>query len=163
AVAAGSTQARRLLATLTAIGIVSPPDWRAATTLVIEAAKAGDPEALRELGLLIEMAAPGSALAQDLLLRAGLKGDGFAAFAILRRQMQTGRALASEDVCVQWRTGMQRLNHPLAAEVANAIIEPNAKPPLPSGDPDWARVAELVATPPGTIIAHTQDLAERPV
>lgn len=163
AVAANNTQARRLLAALTAIGIVSPPDWPAAVTLVVDAAKAGDWEALRELGLLIEMAEPLSSLAQDLLLRAGLKGDGLAAFAILRRQMQSDRALASEEICVQWRTGMPRFNHPLSAVVANAIVEPDARPPLPSSDIDWKRIADLLATPPGTHIANTRDMSDRPL
>ena len=35
AAAAGSTQARRMLGSLTAIGIVSPPDWRTGIALVI--------------------------------------------------------------------------------------------------------------------------------
>lgn len=163
AAAAGSTQARRLLGTLTAIGIVSPPDWSAGIALVTDAAKAGDWEALRDVALLLEMVEPASQVAQDLLLRASLKGDGLAAFAVLRRQMQTGRALAREEICVQWRNGMSRVNHPLAGVVANAIVQPGAEPPLPSGDPDWIGISERLATPPGTTVASATGVSERPL
>jgi prolyl 4-hydroxylase len=162
AAAAGSTQARRLLGSLTAIGIVSQADWSAGITLVIDAARTGDWEALRDIALLLEMADPGSLVAQDLLLRAALKGDGLAAFAILRRQMQTGRAVAREEICVQWRNGMSRVNHPLASTVANAVVQPDAQPPLPEGEPDWARIAERLATPPDIAIANAQSACERP-
>ena len=160
AVAAGSTQARRLLGLLTAVGTLAPPNWGGAIALVIEAAKAGDWEAQRELGLLLEMAEPGSPLAQDLLLRAGLKGDGLAAVAILRRQLRTGQPLASEDICAQWRAGVARFNHPLAAHLGGAIV---GEPPLPSGDIDWDAVASRVANPPGLVDAPAITACERPV
>src|SRR5262249_4560107 len=79
AVDGGGTPAARLLAVLTAIGVRASPDWGKAIALVLAAARTGDSAALRELALLCEMAAPRSELAQGLLLRAGLKGDGFAA------------------------------------------------------------------------------------
>lgn len=159
----GSTQAHRLLATLTAIGIVLPPEWSEGASLLIEAARRGDFEALRDLGFLVEMAEPGSPVGQDLLLRAGLKGDGLAAFSILRRQMKTGRALAREEICVQWRSGIQRMNHPLASLIAGAIVEPDAKPPLPSGEPDWPRIVSLLATPPRVTVTQPQSTSDRPL
>lgn len=162
AVAAGSTQASRLLALLTAVGTLAPPTWRGAIALVIDAAKAGDWEAQRELGLLLEMAEPGSPLAQDLLLRAGLKGDGLAAVSILRRQLRTGRPLASEDICAQWRVGVARFNHPLAGSLGSAIAAAE-EPPLPSGDVDWNAIASRLTEPPGVVDVPAMAACERPV
>jgi prolyl 4-hydroxylase len=163
AVSLGGNSARRLLAVLTAIGAAGPPDWRKAVDLVIEAAKAGDFQALRELALLVEMAAPSSPLSDDLLLRAGLKGDGLAGFAILRRLTLHGRALGSERIFAQWRDGIARIGHPLAHRIT--AVEPPPDTPLnrPEGEPDWNGVAELLAQPPGMNVRAPKASCEQPV
>lgn len=162
-VASGSSAARRILAAQTAIGTLDEADWPGGMSLLIAAGQARDPIALRELALLVEMASPGSALAEDLLLRAGLMGDGLAAFAILRRQA-SGRVLAAEEYCSQWRAGIARFNHPLAASVANvAPIVSEIAPKLPHGELDWQQIEALLATPPGIAASTGVALSERPL
>lgn len=162
AVSLGGNSARRLLAVLTAIGMAGPPDWRKAVGLVIDAAKDGDFQALRELGLLVEMAAPDSPLADDLLLRAGLKGDGLAAFAILRRQPLRGRTLATERAFAQWRDGVARIGHPYAGRVADVIAPADAAPSRPAPDAAWEQIAQILDTPPGTNVAAAKPISETP-
>jgi prolyl 4-hydroxylase len=150
AVLRGGNGARRLLAVLTAIGTAgAPPDWRSAVEFVIEAAKAGDFQALRELAFLIEMAAPGSRLAEDVLRHAALKGDGLAAFAAMRRQTLRGRTLASERAFGQWREAMQRIGHPFANLVSSVVSRPETAPTAPPPPIDWHQVTAVLTAPPG--------------
>ena len=163
AVSLGGNSARRLLAVLTAIGVTGAPSWSDAIALVIAAAKDGDYQALRELGFLVEMAAPGSPLAADLLLRAGLKGDGLAAFAIMRRQSLQGRTLATERAFAQWREGVKRIGHPLASRIENVVAVPNpsVSPPVPQAA--WDEAEDLLREPPGLNVAAPQIVSGQPV
>jgi len=151
------------LAILTAVGTFGDADWTGAIEFLMAAAKDDDPQALRQLGLLIEMASPGSVLAEDLLLRAGLKGDGLAAFAVLRRQA-SGRVLAAEEYCAQWRVGIARFNHPLAPLVAAATPAAPGQidPKLPEGAVDWAAVRALLAVPPGVAMRDGAQVSAQP-
>ncbi len=163
AVLRGGNAARRLLAVLTANGAAGgAPDWRTAVELVIDAGKAGDFQALRELALLAEMAAPGSRLAEDLLRHAALKGDGLAAFAVLRRQALRGRTLASERAFAQWRDGMARIGHPLAKLVAPVVSRPEAAPSSPPPEVDWFQVTALLVGPPGVKTGVPDAVSEAP-
>lgn len=161
AVDGAGTGAARLLAVLTAIGADRAPDWPAAIALVIAAARTGDPGALRELAFLCEMAAPGSAFAEDLLVRAGLNGDGFAAFAVLRRQAMQQRALAHEHYGAQWRAGMARLQHPLYDRIA-APVALTGEAREPTGGIDWDALTALLKTLPGVGAPTPTTLNERP-
>jgi len=163
AVSLGGNAARRLLAVLAAIGADGPPDWPRAINLVIDAAKAGDFQALRELGLLVEMAEPNSPLADDLLLRAGLMGDGLAGFAILRRQALRGRTLAPERIFAQWRDGIARIGHPLAGRVATIAAPPETPFTRPEPAADWDRISKLLANVPGLAPPPPEVVAEQPV
>jgi prolyl 4-hydroxylase len=162
AVSLGGNSARRLLAVLRAIGVLGVPDWPAGIGLLIDAGKAGDFQALRELGLLMEMAEPGSALSGDLLLRAGLQGDGMAAFAVMRRQTLLGRTLATERVFEQWRAGIARIGHPLTARIASVAAPPDASPVRPGPEVEWDRIAGLLRVPPGLGRQKPTSLSEKP-
>lgn len=163
AVELGGNSARRLMAVLVAIGVGEAPDWRKAVALVIDAGKAGDWQALRELGLLVEMAAPGSALTEDLLLRAGLQGDGLAAFSLLRRLALKNRVLASERVYAQWREGVTRIGHPLVQRVASAVAPADATTVRPGADVDWQQIERLLAEPPAVKVAAPSPRSEKPL
>lgn len=160
-VAAGANTPRRLLATLTATGVFGPPDWRRAMSLTIDAAHANDWQAMRHLAFLVEMAAPGSTLAEELLLRAGLMGDGLSGFAILRRRELTGRTLAPESAFALWRDGMHKIRHPLAERVANvragALVTK-----APEGHPDFEAIAALLKDPPGLSVGAPTAVSEQP-
>ncbi len=165
AVAANSTQARRLLGALTGIGIVSPPDW---STRMRSSSTRQRPAIGKRCAISHHSCRDGrprsSPVAQDLLLRAGLKGDGLAAFAILRRQMQTGRALAREEIWVQWRTGMTAHEPPSGESSSRPLIEPDATPIAPKRRHRLGAPSRKPArAPPGT--EHRQNLAdpERPL
>jgi prolyl 4-hydroxylase len=162
AVSLGGNSARRLLAVLTAIGVAAAPDWKGAVSLLIDAGKAGDIQALRELGLLVEMAEPGSAIGGDLLLRAGLQGDGIAAYAVMRRQVLKGRTLATERVFEQWRAGIARIGHPLVERISSVVASPDATPVRPGPAIEWDRISELLSQPPGLRLAIPASLSERP-
>lgn len=162
AVSLGGNSARQLLAVLTAIGVGVAPDWRKAVALLLAAAKDGDFQALRQAGLLCEMAAPNTPHAADLLLRAGLRGDGLAAFAIIRRQSLRGLTLATERAFAAWREGVRRIGHPLAALVASVTASADATPKRPEGEPAWAEIEALLSTPPGLAHAAPYPLSERP-
>ncbi|MFM9862691.1 MAG: 2OG-Fe(II) oxygenase [Micropepsaceae bacterium] len=161
AVSLGGNTARRLLATLTANGVFADPNWTRALSLTIDAAKANDWQALRHLALLIEMAAPKSALAEDLLLRAGLLGDGLSGFAILRRQALTGRTLAPERAFALWREGMQKIRHPLAERVAGVTAGAVATKP-PEGHPDFDQIGALLKEPPGLQMPEPSAVCDQP-
>ena len=162
AVAIGGNSARRLLAVLTAIGVRGAPDWSKGVGLLIDAGKAGDWQALRELGLLVEMATPGSPFADDLLLRAGLQGDGIAAYAVMRRQTLRGRTLATERVFEQWRAGIARIGHPLVDRISSVVASAEAMPTRPGPVIEWDRIGELLSTPPGLTIADPTALSDTP-
>lgn len=162
AVALGGNSARRLLAVMTAIGVRGAPDWTQAIGLLIDAGKAGDWQAMRELGLLVEMTLPGSLLADDLLLRAGLQGDGIAAYAVMRRQTLRGRTLATERVFEQWRAGIARIAHPLVDRISSVVASAEATPTRPGPVIEWDRIGELLSTPPGLDIATPVALSDRP-
>lgn len=162
AVALGGNAARRRLAVLTAIGTFTPPDWTGAIALLLDAAKAGDWQALRELALLVEMASPRSSLAEELLVRAGLQGDGLAGFAIVRRQALHGRTLAPEHVFAQWRAGVAQIGHPLAASIANVIADPTATPKSPGPNTHWNAIAAVLATPPGLAAKQPTAITDKP-
>src|SRR5689334_12882543 len=66
----GHARARQTLAVMRALGIGCEADWPAAVGLMIQTARGGDFGAMRDLAFLVEMAAPGHALAGELLLRA---------------------------------------------------------------------------------------------
>lgn len=161
AVAAGSNPGRALLAVTSAIGLVTDPDWQQGVDLLIDAGKGGHWEALRALGFLCEMASPKSALGEDLLLRAGLMGDGLAAFAVLRRQAG-GRVLAAEEYCAQWRAGIAQLKHPLANLVISQAPLPGDGPNPPGPNPDWEPVRALLKQPPGVTVPPPVQVSERP-
>lgn len=162
AVSLGGNAARLLLAVLVAVGIGEAANWSKAVGLVIDAARDGDYQALRQLALLVEMASPDDPIAADLLLRAGLKGDGLAAFAILRRQMLRGRTLATERAFAQWREGVVRIGHPLAARVANVIASPDATVKRPEGEPAWAEIERALNVPPGLTIVTPAAFSDEP-
>jgi prolyl 4-hydroxylase len=159
--ALGGNTARRLLGTLSANGEFGS-DWSRAIALVFDAAKAGDWQALRYLGLLVEMAQPGSPLAEDLLLRAGVLGDGLSGFAILRRQELTGRTLAAERVFALWRAGLAKIGHPLGASVANVMARGEPVFKLPEGHPDWNAVAAALTEIPGLKLPAPIAVSENP-
>ena len=108
------------------------------------------------------MALPGSPIAEDLLLRAGLQGDGLAAFAVMRRQTLSGRTLATERVFEQWRAGIARIGHPLVGQIASVVAPPGATPARPGPAIDWDRIAEALARPPGLDIAAPAALSDKP-
>lgn len=161
AVSLGGNTARRLLATLSAVGVFGEPHWVRALNLTIDAAKTHDWQALRHLGLLVEMAAPGSPLAEDLLLRAGLLGDGLAGFAIMRRQALTGRTLAPERAFAAWRGGMEKIRHPLAERVAGATAGSVVTKP-PEGFPDFDQIGELLKRPPRLDVPAPVTMSDQP-
>lgn len=162
AVSLGGNTARRMLATLSAVGVFDEPNWVRGVNLTIEAAKANDWQALRHLALLTEMASPQSALAEDLLLRAGLLGDGLSGFAILRRQQRTGRTLAPERAFAAWRQGMQQIRHPLADRIGDVVAGAVATKP-PQGHPDFDQIADLLKEPPGLALRAPTVVSEQPV
>jgi hypothetical protein len=161
AVSLGGNTARRLLATLTANGVFTDPNWTHALNLTLDAAKTHDWQALRHLALLVEMAAPHSPLAEDLLLRAGLLGDGLSGYAILRRQTLLGRTLAPERAFAAWRAGMEKIRHPLADRVAG-ITAGQVATKAPEGHPDFDRIAELLREPPGLALTEPTPVADQP-
>ncbi len=161
AVSLGGNTARRLLASLVATGGFGVPDWRRAMSLTIDAARANDWQALRHLALLVEMAAPRSPLAEDLLLRAGLMGDGLSGFAIMRRKEVHGRTLAPERAFSAWREGMQKIRHPLADRVVGVTAGPVVTKP-PEGYPDFEKIAELIKDPPGLSFKEPLAVSDQP-
>lgn len=161
AVSLGGNTARRLLATLTANGVFGHPNWTRALSLTIDAAKANDWQALRHLALLVEMAAPRSALAEDLLLRAGLLGDGLSGYAILRRQALHGRTLAPERALAAWRAGMEKIRHPLAERVAGVTAGSVVTKP-PEGHPDFDEIGALLKEPPGLSLQEPLAVSDQP-
>jgi prolyl 4-hydroxylase len=161
AVSLGGNTARRLLATLSANGVFVDRNWTRAINLTLDAAKTHDWQALRHLALLVEMAAPRSALAEDLLLRAGLLGDGLSGYAILRRQTLRGRTLAPERAFAAWRAGMAQIRHPLADRVAGITAgQVTTKPP--EGHPDFDQIEELLKEPPGLTLNEPSSVADQP-
>jgi hypothetical protein len=161
AVSLGGNTARRLLATLSATGVFTDPSWTRALALTLDAAKTHDWQALRQLALLVEMAAPGSPLAEDLLLRAGLLGDGLSGFAILRRQQLLGRTLAPERAFAAWRAGMEKIKHPLATRVAS-VTAGKVAAKMPEGHPDFDQIEALLKEPPGLALRETVAVSEQP-
>lgn len=161
AVALGGNTGRRLLATLTATGVFGKPDWGRAIGLTIEAAKGGDWQALRHLAVLVEMALPGSPIAEDLLLRAASLGCGLSSFAVLRRKELRGRTLASEAAFASWREGIQRIGHPFAARVQGVTAGPVAVT-APEGSPSFDRIAHLLEEPPGLDLPEPKAVSDRP-
>lgn len=161
AVSLGGNTARRLLATLSATGVFTDPSWTRALDLTLDAAKTHDWQALRQLALLVEMAAPGSALAEDLLLRAGLLGDGLSGFAILRRQQLLGRTLAPERAFAAWRAGMEKIRHPLSARVAG-LTAGKVATKMPEGHPDFDQIEALLKEPPGLAFGEGAAVSDRP-
>ena len=163
AVSRGGNGARRLLGVLTALGVAGrEPDWRSAVDLVIEAGKAGDFQALRELALLTEIAVPTSRLAENLLRHAALKGDALAAFALMRRQPLRGRTLATERAFAEWRAAIGRIGHPLTHLIATLLSDPRAQPSAPPPDIDWHRVSDVLARPPGIDAKPPEAVSDAP-
>ena len=163
AVSRGGNGARRLLGVLAALGLAGgQPDWQRAVAFVIEAGKAGDFQALRELALLTEIAAPASRLADDLLRHAALKGDALAAFALMRRQPLRGRTLATERAFAEWRAALGRLGHPKSHLIAALVSNPQAQPTAPPPDIDWHQVSDVLATPPGIKAMSPEAVSDAP-
>src|SRR6185436_13237962 len=100
------------LAVMCAVGANAKPDWPKAIELLVDAALAGHGPALRELGLLIEMAAPGDARAAHCLREAARATGGLAGFAVIRRSVKEP-AGATKDELSQWVAVLTRTNHPL--------------------------------------------------
>jgi len=158
AVGKRSQAARRSLALMLALGANAPPDWAQAAGLIIHAALAGDASALREVGLLLEMAAPGDARAAQCLVQAARAGDGLAAFALLCRSAK-GAVSASEAELAQWSAGLQRSTHPLRHHLLN--IKPQT---APAADVtlDRGALVGLLGTPPGVRVPARNQVSERP-
>jgi hypothetical protein len=162
AMALGGKSARRLYATLVATGAIGDPDWPAAIAHVIAVAKDGDLTCLRQLARLVEMAAPGSAQAEDLFVRAGLAGDGLAGYTILQRHQRLGRTLAGEREFALWREGLKSIGHPLAPLVAGVTAPVDAAPKLLENGPDWDAIAALLTEPPGLNVPAPHFVSEAP-
>src|SRR6185503_405268 len=92
---------RRALALVCALGVNSKADWLKAMELLVNAALAGHGPALRDVGLLIEMAAPGDPRATVALLRAARALDGVAAFAVMRREATITTGVSQTEL-TQW-------------------------------------------------------------
>lgn len=158
AAAKGSQAARRPLALMAALGALSKPDWLKAIDLIIEAALADHSAALRELGLLIEMAAPNDPRAAFALLQAARGGDGLAAFAIIRRSMTSPTGATQEEI-VKWTEGLRRNNHPLAHYLMAASAEGGE---LASVTLDRNELLGLLREPPGVRVPIRHEVSESP-
>jgi hypothetical protein len=146
----GHSAARQTLAVMHALGVGCEADWGAALALVMQSARSGDPGALRELGLLIEMAQPGHPCASEFLLHAARLDDVLAVFAIVKRA-HDGRCDVPAAEIAFWTQALGRVKHPLAhrlPRVTEAVgTRPaTAKPAI--GEAVWSEVAELLAHEP---------------
>jgi hypothetical protein len=157
AIAQGSIAARRILAPLLATGANAAPDWKAAVSLIIDAAIAGEPASVRQLALLLEIAKPDNAISPSRLLGAARANDAFAAFALLRRAEQ-GRPTASLDELIRWRAALEHRGHPLAREITLPATLPEATyQPL-----DRADLEALLGTPPGVHHNDAVQISDHP-
>lgn len=155
--------ARRLLAALTAAGVGCASDWNAAVSLLLDACRDGDPPAIRQIGLLLEIASPGTPLSAELLARAARSGDGLAAFALLRREYRHRGSVTTEEA-IRWAEGLARARHPLSQYLSSiagqtaAGVDAECVP----GDPDWVAIAAHLERPPAPRLPQQRPLSERP-
>jgi TPR repeat protein len=159
AVAKGSNAARRPLAVMSALGANGKADWLKAIELIVDAALANFPPALRELGLLVEMAAPNDPRATFALLQAARGGDGLAAFAVIRRSAKTATG-ASQEELMNWSEGLRRNNHPQAHDLTVAS-KTSGSPP--SAVLDRNALLGLLREPPGQRVPMRTEVSESPL
>jgi len=157
AAALGSNLGRRLLATLTAAGYGTTKDWAAATRLLIDAGEAGDREALREVGLLIEMAVPGADMSEALLVQAAGAGDGLAVAALLRRSLERPVSIA-RDRLQAWCSALLRVGHP----IAHQLREAGRAGQRSCGSVVWERAREILSVMPERAYTPTTVSAGQP-
>jgi hypothetical protein len=161
----GHARARQTLAVMRALGIGCEADWPAAVRLTIQTARAGDFGAMRDLAFLIEMAAPGHALASELLSRAARADDVLAVFAVVKRAHSGALHVAGEELAF-WTQALQRINHPRAArlpkvEGVNGARKQTAMPAL--ADASWKEIAELLGQLPGAdMVPNGQQISSGP-
>ncbi len=122
--AAKDPRVARLHATLLATGAGRTPDWSRGISLILAAAEVRDKAVLRELALITALADPGHPSIPGLLCEAARKGDGLAAFAVLRSAAR-GHPIATSAEHAAWREHLKRAGHPLI-ETLGATPEADA-------------------------------------
>jgi prolyl 4-hydroxylase len=161
----GHSRARQTLAVMRAIGIGGTANWSEAIAIVIRSARVGDVSAMRDLGFLIEMAAPSHILSSELLLRAARADDVLAVLAVVKRA-SAGKVQVPDDELSFWTHALQRVKHPLAMRLPRVAAPPQASrkpvtmPPL--DERAWSETAALLARMPGEDLGAAMQISSDP-
>ena len=120
----GSTAAKRLLAVLRAEGLGGPEDWDGALKHVVDAARAGDVSALREIAMLLLLQDSNDPDGLNLLDRAANQ-DPVAAAVYVRRAVTTGANLSRARGLLQ---NLGAMRYPNAAALAASLSKDSSAP-----------------------------------
>lgn len=145
AAAAGSLIAKRLLAVLYAEGLGVDPDWSHASGLALEAAKAGDPAAMREAAMLLLLRNPddrdGLLLLKDAALRDPVAG------AVFVRRAAEARSDVDQAAAILAKLKAARYpNADVLAEKLSKAGGVSAPSPESRDAPDWPRIVDCLAS-----------------
>ena len=147
----GHSRARQTLAVMRALGIGRAANWAEAVALVVQSARSGDVGAMRELGLLLEMAHPGHPLAADLLLRAARAEDVLAVLAVVTRAHAGKCEMPAQEIAF-WTHALQRVKHPRAMRLPRVEAPPAQRTPvaMPALEEHiWTEIGALLGRMPG--------------
>ncbi|NWG72192.1 MAG: 2OG-Fe(II) oxygenase [Parvularculaceae bacterium] len=132
----GSTAAARALAVVTAEGFDEAPDWPSATAIVLQAARDGDPAAMRDLAGLLMLRHVEDADGDALLAEAASR-DAAAAAALVRRAAE-GRGDSS--IAGPALERLAAVNYP-RVQALRAKLATAARATRPGAAIDHARIA----------------------
>lgn len=127
ACALGSAAAHRQVAVLMATGAVPGGTWAHAIDHLLSAATLGDAGAIRQLATISSLIDADHETIAPLLLDSARRGDGLAAFAVLRRAAG-GQTVASGSELMGWKAHLQAAAHPLIGQlqIADRLLRSTA-------------------------------------
>lgn len=159
----GHAPARQILAVLYTAGEgISAPDWDKALALTLDTAEAGDPGALRDLGLVASLIGLSDAFVHACLLASATRGDLMAAAALVVR-FGDGDDRLEEALVKTWAKGLAEAGHPLAAIWDQAMaVEPLAEAPAPTPIPEFDEEARAKLASALQVTVMGSRLLDRP-
>lgn len=156
----GSVPAKRLYGVLAAMGLGRERDWSEAARLVMDAAKAGAPAAMREVAMLLFAADPDDPDGAALLAAAAPQDP--VAGAVVVRRLCEGRAFTDAQAAHTHLNLLERVRYPHAAFLRNAFAKAGAAAPQTPGAPDWTRVSETLSNEPAVPSLAPEPLCDTP-
>ena len=142
----GSTAARRLVGAFEAVGFCTQENWRAGVARVVEAAKKGDPAAMRELAMVMFMSDPENEAAAKLIDVAA-EGDPIAG-AISLARIGAGRKNHSFLSAQRVLDRLQGARYPRIEIMRQWLAGAKPCDSLAPMNPDWALISDQLTETP---------------